>query len=69
MRIYVVNIAELYVIILIMRILVTGCAGFIGSHVCDELLKNPEIKILGIDNMNDYYSPEVKERNLEILKS
>ena len=34
-------------------ILVTGCAGFIGSHVCEKLLKRGDT-IVGIDNMNDY---------------
>ena len=50
-----------------MKILITGCAGFIGSHTCEQLLKNGNI-ILGIDNLNDYYSIEQKETNLEILK-
>ena len=52
-----------------MRILVTGCAGFIGSHLCETLLKNDEISILGIDNINDYYSPKIKEQNLETLRA
>lgn len=42
-----------------MKILVTGCAGFIGSHVCEFLLKRGD-DVLGIDNMNKYYSPEKK---------
>ena len=37
-----------------MKFLVTGCAGFIGSHTCEYLLKRGE-KILGIDNLNVYY--------------
>lgn len=49
-----------------MKILVTGCAGFIGSHVCQYLLKN-DYQVLGIDNLNDYYDPEIKRNNLEIL--
>jgi len=53
----------------IKRILVTGCCGFIGSHLCENLLKDSTIKILGIDNLNDYYSPKVKEKNLNILKA
>jgi UDP-glucuronate 4-epimerase len=48
-------------------ILVTGCAGFIGSHVCEKLLKNDEV-VIGIDNMIPYYDPAVKKKNLEILK-
>jgi len=38
------------------RILVTGCAGFIGYHLCLSLLKD-NYQILGIDNINDYYNP------------
>ena len=49
-----------------MKILVTGCAGFIGSHVCEFLLKRGD-DVLGIDNMNKYYSPEKKWENIEIL--
>ena len=51
-----------------MKILVTGCAGFIGSHTCEYLLKNSTHKIVGIDNINDYYDVNIKERNIEILK-
>ena len=46
-----------------MKILVTGCAGFIGSHVCEFLLKRGD-NVLGIDNMNKYYSPEKNGREL-----
>lgn len=49
-----------------MRILVTGCAGFIGSHTCERLLKNGH-NILGIDNMDDYYDVKIKHKNIEIL--
>jgi UDP-glucuronate 4-epimerase len=49
-----------------MRILVTGCAGFIGSHTCEYLLKRGD-EILGIDNLNDYYDIERKKENLEVL--
>ena len=49
-----------------MKILVTGCAGFIGSHTCEYLLKRGD-KVMGIDNLNDYYSVERKMQNLEVL--
>ena len=50
-----------------MKILVTGCAGFIGSHTCEFLLKRGD-NVLGIDNINDYYDVELKHKNIELLK-
>ena len=50
------------------KILVTGCAGFIGSHVCEYLCKNGYI-VLGIDNINDYYDVNIKHKNIELLKT
>ena len=49
-----------------MKILVTGAAGFIGSHVCDSLLEAGN-QVIGIDNFNDYYSPERKRKNIAAL--
>lgn len=49
------------------KVLVTGCAGFIGSHVCENLLKN-NYYVFGIDILNDYYDVNIKENNLNILK-
>jgi UDP-glucuronate 4-epimerase len=49
-----------------MKILVTGCAGFIGSHLCEKLIKNRH-EVYGIDIMNDYYDIKRKENNLKIL--
>jgi UDP-glucuronate 4-epimerase len=46
-----------------MTILVTGAAGFIGSHVCIKLLERGE-KVLGFDNLNDYYDVSLKEARL-----
>lgn len=45
-----------------MNILVTGAAGFIGYHVCKELLSQGH-RVVGIDNLNDYY--EVLKLSLE----
>ena len=42
------------------RILITGAAGFIGSHISHELLDR-DCSILCIDNFNKYYSPKLKE--------
>jgi nucleoside-diphosphate-sugar epimerase len=47
--------------------LVTGCAGFIGSHLTEKLLKL-DCTVIGIDSYTDYYSREVKEHNLSGCK-
>ncbi len=47
-----------------MKILVTGCAGFIGSHLCERLLKAGHA-VTGVDALTDYYDPLVKRTNLE----
>jgi UDP-glucose 4-epimerase len=46
-----------------MKALVTGCAGFIGSHLVDKLL-NLDYKVIGLDCFTDYYSREIKEANI-----
>ena len=46
-----------------MRVLVTGAAGFIGSHTCDRLLAAGSA-VLGLDNLNNFYDPARKTRNL-----
>ena len=51
-----------------MNILVTGCAGFIGFHLSEILCKDYNIKVIGIDNLNTYYSVKLKKDRLKILK-
>lgn len=51
-----------------MRCLVTGVAGFIGSHLAHRLLTLGH-EVCGIDSFSDYYPRFIKERNLEILRS
>lgn len=49
-----------------MTVIVTGVAGFIGMHVAAALLDRGE-SVVGIDNMNDYYDPKLKQARLETL--
>ena len=51
-------------------ILVTGAAGFIGANLVKRLMKDAKgATIVGIDNMNDYYEPELKTYRLGELKA
>jgi UDP-glucuronate 4-epimerase len=45
-------------------VLVTGGAGFIGSHLCERLLARGA-SVVCLDNFDPYYSPEVKRRNIQ----
>jgi UDP-glucuronate 4-epimerase len=45
-----------------MKIIVTGAAGFIGFHLCKNLLKNKKITVMGIDSINSYYSRSLKKK-------
>lgn len=49
-------------------ILITGCAGFIGFHLARRLcLENPSWRVHGVDNVNAYYDPSLKEDRLKLL--
>jgi len=51
-----------------MKILITGAAGFIGYHL-SKLLLDDGYEVLGIDNINDYYDPNLKISRIDRLKS
>ncbi|NIP25177.1 MAG: NAD-dependent epimerase/dehydratase family protein [Phycisphaerae bacterium] len=46
-----------------MKVLVTGAAGFIGSHLCERLL-GEGWQIIGVDNFDDFYEPQIKRSNI-----
>lgn len=50
------------------NILITGCAGFIGYHLCRSLSKQTNLNIIGIDNINSYYDVDLKKERLHSLK-
>ncbi len=49
-----------------MRVLVTGGAGFIGSHVCERLVERGDTVVI-VDSFDPFYSPETKRRNIRAL--
>lgn len=51
-----------------MKLLVTGAAGFIGSHLVARLVEGGH-EVVGVDNFDPFYSPARKRRNLEGLAS
>jgi UDP-glucuronate 4-epimerase len=50
------------------RVLVTGGAGFIGSHLCEHLLRSGR-HVAVVDNLDDFYDPQLKHANLEAMKT
>jgi len=50
------------------KVLVTGGAGFIGSHLCEHLLRTGR-RVVVVDNMDDFYEPQLKQANLEAIKA
>ena len=47
-------------------ILITGAAGFISSNLAENMLqKDSEVKVIGVDNLNDYYDVSLKEYRLK----
>lgn len=50
-----------------MKILITGCAGFIGFHTAQVLLARGD-EVIGLDNVNAYYDPTLKEKRLTMLE-
>tara|TARA_X000000950_G_scaffold202354_1_gene243578 strand:+ start:6595 stop:7611 length:1017 start_codon:yes stop_codon:yes gene_type:complete len=51
-----------------MKILITGCAGFIGHHVCVKLI-SLGFNVIGIDNLDNYYDPKLKKNRLNRAKN
>jgi UDP-glucuronate 4-epimerase len=47
-----------------MKVVVTGAAGFIGSHLCEELLRLGHV-VRGVDSFTDFYDPRLKRRNVK----
>ena len=50
------------------KLLLTGFAGFIGSHLSEKLLKEG-YEVVGVEDFNDFYDPKIKERNISEIKN
>src|SRR5208337_3015846 len=50
------------------RVLVTGGAGFIGSHLCEHLLRTGR-RVVVVDNLDDFYDQQLKHANLEAINA
>ena len=46
-----------------MKILLTGCAGFLGFNLSLKMLEKKNFRIIGVDNLNDYYSVPYKKKD------
>ena len=51
-----------------MNILITGCGGFIGYHLSKKLILDKTNVIVGLDNLNNYYSTKLKKNRIYNLK-
>ena len=52
-----------------MKILITGCAGFIGFHISKKILSRTSNKVIGIDNLNNYYDNKLKKDRLKLISN
>lgn len=50
------------------KILITGCAGFIGSYLCKKILSCSDCIVIGIDNLNSYYDVNLKRERLKSIE-
>ena len=50
------------------KVLITGAAGFIGSEVAKKFISN-NIRVLGVDNLNNYYSQKLKRKRIESISN
>ena len=51
------------------KILITGAAGFIGYSLCKKLVNNKNFEVIGIDNLNSYYSVKLKKARIKELNN
>ena len=50
------------------KILITGAAGFIGYSLCKKLIHDKNNEVIGLDNLNPYYSVKLKKERIKELK-